>query len=322
MKLFVNITVCLALSGLCLTAHAQNANDAVVITVDLSVFAPVSSAAAEPADEQAAEQIDELPAESVSEPVAAETAVTETVVAPAESLTPVDDPMTVNAARSRRGLVSTNNVFVPQGQWIFGGYASYSTHSNDNYTFVVFENINSDGYTFKVSPMISYALRDNMALGLRFIYGRTLLRVDGGELNLGDEDSGTHITADYYYSLKHSYSVAAIWRQYIPLGRNKRFALFNEMSLAVGGHQAKFAADTPLRGTYETGYEVSLGVSPGLIAFATNTLAVEINVGVMGISYNRTHQIQNQVETADVQSSFMNFKINLLSIGLGVSFYL
>ena len=228
----------------------------------------------------------------------------------------------VNQLRAQRGLVSPNNTFMPKGQWLIGGYASYSTHTNDNYTFVVFENIDSDGYTFKVSPMVGYAVRDNMALGLRFIYGRTLLKVTDGELNLGDEESGTHITADYYYSLKHAYSVAAVWRQYIPLGSNKRFALFNEMSLSVGGHQSKFAADTPLRGTYETGYDVSLGVSPGLIAFATNTLAVEINVGVMGISYNSSHQVQNRVATADIRSSYMNFKINLLSIGLGVSFYL
>ena len=296
MNLLKKIVVCAVASGVCLSTHARTAgaqpSDA-ADTVRMAAGAP-----------------------------AAQTAVTADATAGEAMPAGTDKPLTVNEARQRRGLVAFNNVFVPKGQWVFGGYASYSTHTNKDYTFVVFEDIDSDGYTFKVSPMISYALKDNMALGLRFIYGRTLLKVNGGELNLGDEESGTHITADYYYSLKHSYSVAAIWRQYIPLGRNKRFALFNEMSLSVGGHQAKFAADSPIRGTYETGSEISLGVSPGLIAFATNTLAVEINIGVRGISYNTSHQVHNQVETADVRSSFMNFKINLLSIGLGVSFYL
>ena len=301
----------MAFSGMCLTAQARNAG-----------FFAADEPAADTVRTNGASVVHVTSATASGAALTASSTLPALTTAAGNAVQPDDEPLTVNRARARRGLVSTNNIFVPRGQWIFGGYASYSTHTNDNYTFVVFENIDSDGYTFKVSPMISYALRDNMALGLRFIYGRTLLKIEDGELNLGDEESGTHIAADYYYSLKHSYSVAAIWRQYIPLGRNKRFALFNEMSLAVGGHQAKFASDTPLRGTYETGYEVSLGVSPGLIAFATNTLAVEINVGVMGISYNRTHQIHNQVATADVQSSFMNFKINLLSIGLGVSFYL
>ncbi len=228
----------------------------------------------------------------------------------------------VEEMRRQRGLVDISHVFVPEGQWIFGGTASYSAHANDDYTFFIVEKINSDGYTFKVSPLIGYALRNNMVLGMRFVYGRSLLKVDSGELNLGDEESGTHLTAEYYYSLKHSYSAAAIWRQYIPLGRNRRIALFNEMSLTLGGHQKKFAADSPVRGTYETGYSVSLGVSPGLIAFATNTMAVEVNVGVMGLSYTHAHQDHNRVREGDVKSSLMNFKINLLSIGLGVSFYL
>ncbi len=71
------------------------------------------------------------------------------------------------------------HVFVPAGQWIFGGSASYSTHTNSNYTFLIVEGIDSDGYTFKITPMIGYALRDNMAVGLRLIYSRTLLRIDG-----------------------------------------------------------------------------------------------------------------------------------------------
>ena len=229
---------------------------------------------------------------------------------------------TLEDVRSKRGLVDVKNVFVPRGQWVFGGYASYSTHRNHDYNFMVFDNINSDGYTFKVSPMISYAMRDNMALGARFIYGRSLLKLDGAKLSLGDEESGTNIDADNYYSLKHNYSIAFVWRQYIPLGRDKRFALFTEMSLSGGGHETKFAANQPVKGTFETGYDVSLGVSPGLIAFINNTMAVELNVGVMGLSYKHSHQIQNQVYEANVDTSYMNFSVNILSIGLGVSFYL
>ena len=53
-----------------------------------------------------------------------------------------------------------SNQFVPRGQWIFGASASYSTHTNKDYTFLVIEDINSDGYTFKVTPLIAYAIRD------------------------------------------------------------------------------------------------------------------------------------------------------------------
>ncbi len=231
-------------------------------------------------------------------------------------------PKTINEIRKERGLTDVRNLFVPKGQWIFGGTASYSTHTNEGYRFLIVEGINSKGYTFRVSPMVAYALHDNMAVGARFAYSRTLLKLDGATLKFGDEDSGTTIVAKDYYALKHSYTTAFIWRQYIPLGNNKRFALFNEMSLAGGATQARFANDAPVKGTYETGYTLSLGISPGIVAFATNNMAIEVNVGVMGITYNHTKQVHNQVTVGKKNTSMMNFKVNIFSIGLGMAFYL
>lgn len=77
-----------------------------------------------------------------------------------------------------------------------------------------------------------------------------------------------------------------------------------------------------MKGTYETGYSLSLGFSPGIVAFATNNMAVEVNVGVMGISYSHTKQAHNQVTVGKRSASMMNFKVNIFSIGLGMAFYL
>ena len=235
---------------------------------------------------------------------------------------PSHAPQSINELRSKRGLTDTHNLFVPKGQRVFGGTASYSTHTNKGYQFLVIEGIDSKGYTFRISPMIAYAFSNNMALGGRFIYSRTLLKLDNASINFGDEDSNVNLKAQDYYALQHSYQVAAIWRQYIPLGRNKRFALFNEMSLAGGGTEARFANGSPVKGTYQTGYTLSLGISPGIIAFATNNMAVEVNVGVMGITFNHTEQVHNQVTVGERNTSQMNFKVNIFSIGLGMAFYL
>lgn len=90
-------------------------------------------------------------------------------------------------------------------------------------------------------PLIAYAIRDNMAIGVKFIYSRSLLRIDSGSIKLG---SDIDLGVDFYNALQHNYSGAFIWRQYIPLGQNKRFALFNETSLTLGGGQSRFAADS------------------------------------------------------------------------------
>ena len=257
-----------------------------------------------------------------SEAAAAETArMTETVrETPADST--AHRPLTINEMRRRRGLTDTHNLFVPKGQWIFGGTASYSTHTNKSYQFLIIEGIDSKGYTFKIRPMIAYAFSNNMALGGRFNYSRTLLKNDKAAINFGDADSNVSLNAQDYYALQHTYQVAAIWRQYIPLGRNKRFALYNEMSLAAGGSEARFANGSPVKGTYQSGYTLALGISPGIVAFATNNMAVEVNVGVMGITFNHTEQVHNQVTVGERNISQMNFKVNIFSIGLGMAFYL
>ncbi|MEG1622576.1 MAG: hypothetical protein RR330_04315 [Alistipes sp.] len=264
-----------------------------------------------------------------AEPAATITLPTETIVAqPIKPLVlpsdtaPLEEPLTINQKRQARGLTSKSNIFVPKGQWIFGGSVSYSTHANHDYTVLVIAGINSNGYTFKVSPLIAYAIRDNMAIGGRFVYGRTLLKIDTADISLGEEDSGINLNLDHYYGLQQSYSAMAIWRQYIPLGDSKRFALFTEMQLSAGGSQGKFASGQPVKGTFQRGYHIGLGVAPGLVAFATNNMAIEVSVGVMGIEYTHVEQVHNQVSVGKRSTSNMNFRVNIFSIGLGFAFYL
>lgn len=221
-----------------------------------------------------------------------------------------------------RGITNMDNIFVAKGSWIGGVSASYSHHTNDNYSFAIIDGIMSEGYTLRASAMGAYALRNNMAIGIRGTYNRSNLTVNSANLKFGDDETGTEISINQYKVVRHSYSAAAIWRQYIPLGRSKRFAIFNEMSLGAGASQAIFAADQPVKGTYEEGYTISLGVSPGLMAFATNDIAIEVNVGVMGINFSDVKQVHNQIYDGKRRSSSMNFNVNLLSIGVGVSFYL
>ena len=230
--------------------------------------------------------------------------------------------LTVAEKIRQRGITNTSNIFVPKGLWITGLSTSYSTHQNENYSIAIINGIQSEGYTFRVSPMVAYSLKENMAIGVRGAYSRSNLTVDAAGLKFGDEETGTEISITDYKAVKHSYTVSAIWRQYIPLGESKRFAIFNEISLGAGGSQSIFAAGEPITGTYEKGYNVSLGVSPGLMAFATNDVAIEVNVGVMGINFNEVEQVHNQVSSGNRRSSSMSFRVNLLSIGVGVSFYL
>lgn len=227
--------------------------------------------------------------------------------------------MVAQAQEFKRNIES--RVFVPKGQWIVGSSVSFSEHNEQNYQFLVIDGFNSDGYTFKVSPMLCYAFKDNVAAGGRFSYGRTLTKLDNVTLNL-DED--TKFDINDLYQLKHSYGAIGILRNYINLGTSKRFALFAETRLEFGGSQSKVVTKNgdSLTGTYTKTTDFGLGVAPGIVAFINNYTAVEVSVGVLGLNFSKVKQTTDQVYIGERSSGSANFKINLFSIGLGIAFYI
>lgn len=260
---------------------------------------------------------------------AAVAVATESVVEQTEGVELQEQPaITPNEARKQRGF-STNTCFVPKGQWIFGGTASYSAHVNENYKILVINDIDSEGYTVNVAPMIAFAPWRNMAVGVRFGYGRSLLALDNAALSIGEGDSGINMNIDYYHQIKHSYTGSLFWRPYIPLGESNRIAIFAEVQLNFTGSQSRLVAEDGVidglqnyRGRYATTFGASIGLQPGIVAFVTNNTALELSIGVFGIGFERTKQIRNQIEEGTFTSSDMNFRVNLLSVGFGVSFYL
>lgn len=219
----------------------------------------------------------------------------------------------------RRGL--EQHSFVPKGQWITGVSVSYSQSTQDNYQFFIVEGINADSYTFKLSPMLMYSFRDNLAAGGRFAYSRSLIKIDQARFVL---DSETDYTLDNLYSLSHSYSGMAAFRNYISFGSNKRFGMFNEVQLQISGGQAKLCngSGDAVSGTYERSFGLDIGLAPGMIMFLNNYSAIEVNVGVLGFSYTNTKSTTDQIYVARRNSQQANFKINLFSITFGVAFYL
>lgn len=218
-----------------------------------------------------------------------------------------------------RGLEQIS--FIPKGQWITGVNVSYSQSDFDNYKFLIVENLGGDTYSFKVSPMLMYCFQDNLAAGGRFAYSRSRTRLNSAEVIV---DSETSYEPGTLYSLAHNYYGTASFRNYISLGRSMRFGFFNEVQLQIGGGQSKIVngEGEDLTGTYSRHFSLDVGLTPGLIMFLNNYSAIEVSVGVLGFSYDKTHSISDQIYVAEYASKHANFKINLFSISFGVAFYL
>lgn len=219
----------------------------------------------------------------------------------------------------KRGLEQIS--FVPKGQWIGGVSVSYSQSDFENYQFLIVENLNGDTYTFKVSPMVMFCFKDNLAAGGRLSYSRSRTRLDGASLVLGAD---TSYDVDNLYSISHNYHGTAMFRNYISLGKSMRFGFFNEVDLSLGGGQSKLVNGTgdELTGTYERNFNLNIGLTPGIIMFLSNFSAIEVSIGVLGFNYTHTHSISDQIYQAERNRKSANFRINLFSVQFGVAFYI
>lgn len=212
------------------------------------------------------------------------------------------------------------SLFVPKGYFMGGCSFSYNEQNMDNFKFFALKNIDVKGYTFKVSPYFGYFFKDNIAAGGRFHYGRSYVNIDNIDIKLSNDLSFDIKNFNY---LEHSISGAGFLRTYMGIGNSKIFGFFNELRLAYAYGQAKMTSGigTEFTGTHQTSHKMTIGSAPGLSAFVTNNLAVEVLIPVIGLDFSWQSQKTDQVESGYRRNSSADFKINLFGLDIGMSYY-
>lgn len=229
-----------------------------------------------------------------------------------------------------RGIDRGKSVFIPKGTIGAGVSFSYNNYSLGNATddagyqmlFSLLQDIHGNMLSFGIAPYASYFFADNLAVGVRFDYDRSSLGLGNANVSLGDALS---LSLNNFNYMKQSYTASVTLRNYMPIAASKRFALFTELRSTGGYAQSqtyKWLETGDKSGTYQDIYQFELGLVPGLTVFITNEVAVELSVGLLGLNYQKVEQITNQVERSEMENSGINFKINLFSLGLGMSFYI
>ena len=211
--------------------------------------------------------------------------------------------------------------FVPKGQWVTGMSVSFSQSKQDNYQFLVIEGLNGDTYSFKASPMVCYIFKNDLGVGGKISYQRNRIKLDNADIVVGED---TSFSNENLYSISQGFSGMGIFRNYMNLGRSKRFGIYNEVQLKFGYTESKISngTGTDFTGTFARTYDVGLAVAPGMIVFLNNYTAIELNVGILGFNYGYTKQITDQVKVSKLHTKTANLQLNLFSISFGVAFYL
>ena len=228
-----------------------------------------------------------------------------------------------------RGIGVSKSVFIPKGSIGAGVSFSYNNYSIGNgaadagysMLFNLLGNIHGNMLSFGVSPYVSYFIADNLSVGVRFDYDRSNMGLGNLDLSFGDALSLNISDFNYF---RHTYTGAITLRNYLPFAQSKRFGMFTELRAMGGYGQAESYKidDGDKFGTYQDIYNFDIGLVPGLCAFITNEVALEVSIGLLGFNYQKVVQVTNQVDKSEMENSGANFKLNIFSISFGLSFYI
>jgi len=225
------------------------------------------------------------------------------------------------AGKDDRGIISLKGdktPFIEKGGWTIGGTASGSTYGATNYQFAVVKGVGGDGYSFSIKPGASYAVLNDLCIGVNALYERNKIDLQSAGISLGK----ISIDIKDYYLLSHNYGAELLCRKFFPLGNSGRFAIYVDGSLQIGGGQSKITNQTKdtVLGTYQTSCKLGLFVNPGLAMYLTPHCMMNLGVGIFGVDYSWVNQIHNQVDTGSRNGFGASYFLNIFALSFGVHY--
>lgn len=225
-----------------------------------------------------------------------------------------------NLGRYDRGLF--NFLFIPKGQWQFSLTASYGEfNSKDLQVFDLLTDFDFGGHMFSIKPAISYFIRNNMSVGIRFAYTGSKADVGAFAMDI-DEDLNLNIKDIFYRN--EEYSADLIYSQYIGLSPRSRFGIFNEvaLSLASGNGDFRRPYNGEPKNTHTTYMQARLTFSPGVCVFIMKNVSFNVSFGVFGFYLRNVKQTSEGKEIGNRFTSGANFRFNIFNINFGIGVHI
>jgi hypothetical protein len=225
-----------------------------------------------------------------------------------------------NYGRYDRGLY--NFLFVPKGQWSFGIQASYGEFNTSDFQMLsVISDLDVKVKAYSLQPSIAYFFGNNQSIGVNFNYSRMYLDLSGLTVDFSDDISFSLADISYY---SKSYTSSFAYRNYVGLGRDRRFGVFNEVELAFGAGSSRFKRnfDGAPRDTRTNSMTASLNFSPGICVFIMDNVSFNVSFGVFGIKAHHERQVTDGVDEGSRFTSGANFRFNIFNINFGMAVFI
>lgn len=221
-----------------------------------------------------------------------------------------------NFGRYDRGLF--NYLYIPKGAWSFGLTASYGElNTEDIQILSMLENIDFKGKMYSIKPSISYFFRNNQSIGIQLNYTRGSADLANLALDFDDDLNFAIKDVSYY---QQSFTISTAYRNYIGLGTEKRFAVFNQVDLGFTSGTSRFKRlyNNEPKDTRTIITAASLNFSPGICVFIQDNVAFNVSFGVFGIKFRRENQSTDGIDEGHRFTSGANFKFNIFNINFGL----
>ncbi len=221
-----------------------------------------------------------------------------------------------NLGRFDRGLF--NYIFIPRNKWGFGITASYGELNTDDVQVLsILKDVDFNGKMYSIRPYLSYFIRNNQSVGLKFNYNRGIADLGRLAVDFDDDLNFTLRDVSYY---QQSFGIGAFYRNYVGLDHNGRFSIFNEVELDFSSGSSRFRRlyNSEPRDTRTTSTEVSLNFSPGVCVFIQEYVSFNVSFGVFGLKMRNEKQLTNGIDEGSRFTSGANFRFNIFNINFGL----
>ncbi len=221
-----------------------------------------------------------------------------------------------NLGRFDRGLF--NYIFIPRNKWGFGITASYGELNTDDVQVLsILKDVDFNGKMYSIRPYLSYFIRNNQSVGLKFNYNRGIADLGRLAVDFDDDLNFTLRDVSYY---QQSFGIGAFYRNYVGLDHNGRFSIFNEVELGFSSGSSRFRRlyNSEPRDTRTTSTEVSLNFSPGVCVFIQEYVSFNVSFGVFGLKMRNEKQLTNGIDEGSRFTSGANFRFNIFNINFGM----
>lgn len=127
------------------------------------------------------------------------------------------------------------------------------------------------------------------------------------------------------YSIKRGFSITPNYRTTIPLSQSDRFSFFTMAGLTFGKSsllKREIKNLDEIQKSFSDNYNFRIGLSPGATFFVLQNFAIEVQLDVIGYELNIEEKTKNEgIKSRDIRHN-IDFRMNLLSVKFGLSYYL